>query len=536
MRKLLLTLVLLAMALSVCACESSPRDNGGDPKETKSVQPFHMKAYRYEGETWKKEDLTGDGTLSEEYEYLGTERSRKQYNGDRVESLTKWYYDQSGTNLLKVVYWYIDYPTESKEYDSRGRLIREQTKIEDDHTALLRDGYAPRLPEIYNSYMKKDALNSAWFDLTVEYGIRELKTEYKYKDDTDEYESITTVDEDGDTVARVLFGEGDIVLEAEIHLRGAEYSETYNSADNSAVWSYTMRRDAEMYEDGSSSGEKKYDEDGRCTQYTLRYADDDVNIVYVETTFEYDRDTYTCTIEYYTLNSNVPSWKYKYYYDSENRKVISETYVQDDQYGGMYQTYRETNEYYPNGNKKSEFDESYDYEMGGLTPSYSETYNEEGKQLSHTDYDYGKVSFRRVTTIVEEETEIGKVRHYTESRYEDGSDEGQCVNEYYEVCMHNMYVPTEEEWVTYSRTNYSDEQKITSARVTCDEQKGYIIRIDTAFWNDEDIYEMEQTGQSPISFREYDEQGRLTAEGSYWTPGQVYPKGYISYYSYEYYD
>ena len=255
-RKLIVIIVSAALVLAMTAC-----GKGGDDRkeENKRFEPFGWQKYR------KVTDVisgkVGERRLVGEYENLGTESTLITYEDGKTTGITKWYYDETGEKLLKKVVWSEGNATEASEWDTNGRLISYLRKIEDDNPS---EDFLS-IPMEYDTYESRDYLvEKIGGNVCTDSDVKELRTEYTYRGDTDEIATIKTVTDRGEVVAYLERGEGDIVLsESWVGSLQLRYDEVYDAVTRTG-------HGVELDGEGGVSAniDKTYDEYGRCTEVT----------------------------------------------------------------------------------------------------------------------------------------------------------------------------------------------------------------------------------------------------------------------------
>ncbi|MBO4651876.1 MAG: hypothetical protein J5649_00995 [Lachnospiraceae bacterium] len=494
--------VLLIMALVVvsAACgkpgnETKPEKDNEQEQESKERKKNGFRRYTVELDT--KGNVTSQKTLTEEYEDLITEKTYRKYRDGEVTELTRWYYDNSGEVLLKKVEWHADpyYLTVSREYDTEGRLIRYSQKQEHE-PELWEEQEEIRLPEEYSQILRN--LDTYAFSVFyAKFDAKELKTEYTYKDDGS-IKSIQSVTENGDMIALVECGEGDIILKQEYNFNQYRYKEAYNQETGKGTWELYSENVLDEHGVWSwaleLSGEVEYDKDGKATrrtEYTENHPDS-TTYLSKETLYYPAGDNVQANTTAYDL-TGTESYRIQSVYDEKGRETIM---VQE--YFGTYSNtdpikYIVTRTYHENGEIATQSSKYFDYKKNEYLLNAEEERDADGGSLIYRQYDnLGKLEQESVTEYIQVDGIAGKVKRTDASEYTDGV--GQLKTQRWYICVKNPY--NEDVWFNYSyiefdkRGNGKDNYKAEF------DEEGCLIKWSLAV--DEDL------------FTEYDVQGRPT--------------------------
>ena len=441
MRRFIAGSIVVAAMLFLAACSK------GEPE--KKLPGFGFREYSVDPEDESKRRLV------EEFENLGTETTRKQYDEkEKLSELEKKYFDGTGEHLLKTVCWRDDFPTRSEEYDMQGRLVLIQEKYEDGFDPYaFDDGLVHRLtmPSEYryqNPVLRGLDYSFSWLmsNYTVDPSIRELRTEIVYKGDTDEIESIRTVTETGETVGVMEFGEEDTVLSVLLTGDAKRFEENYDANSRTGTWKYTDSAASEWHKE--AFGEMEYDSSGRFIRYTLNEADGR----YFERSFEYEDGGYW-EIERWgdDRQSNDISHRYYYDYEYEDEVTLYEWYtkgmngnvyremtclIERDENGAeIAQTYKYYDE---SGNETNESREEYAYYEDGnesryLRYRFEDAWDENGEMKPQKK----RYLFFERTTVTSEKTGLGETVQTIEKAYSYG--ECDTIQEKQEVFLPDLY-------------------------------------------------------------------------------------------------
>ncbi len=520
-KRIVALILVLVMAVQAFAC-GKPSDD----VEEEVKQPYSYKkyvCYKYPGNDNVKK------TLIEEYENLITERTKKLYDQDSGElfSITKWYYDETGSQLLKQVNWSKGL-SESYEYDTKGRLIRQSRKFEDsDNDHSQGNQYsALSIPEECFRFSKKlDLKMGADFDLMkfpLDSSVTELVTEYSYKDDTEHYESISTFDNNGNEVFSLRLGDEDVILGLYITGEGNRYWETYYSDVRSVS--------AGTYESGNLviTLTREYDETGRCRKEEAEIQRPNAENSRIEILFEYDTDGYVQNFTVYN-GEKVTLRKSERYNNSDLLLWTERRESSTDTDMGSEIVNRTSYTYHENG-MLATMQQEISFDGGVNTSKTIGSYDEEGNWIMSAYYTSdGELSEKISTEITKEQTELGNVRHDREYRLSSGPG---TETDY--VYLPSMEDPDRMEWVTF----YEKEVSLGRDHV--------YINAEAEYTNDGKLKRVEYYFESPsveegrlngYTFREFDEKGRTVMYGTQVAEKDVALNGYESmYYVWEFSD
>ncbi|MBR4812900.1 MAG: hypothetical protein IKZ69_03235 [Lachnospiraceae bacterium] len=490
-RKLIAIIVSAALVLAMTAC-----GKGGDDRknETKEYEPFGYRVYRTETEPMVA--YHGEQELVREYESLGTESTWITYYNGEVDEIRKWYYDEAGEKLLKQVVWSTRRPTVASEWDTNGRLIVYLQKIEDDNPT---EDYLS-IPTEYNTYDKRDYLVKEIGGYNCDdRDVKELRTEYMYRGDTDEVATIRTVTDRGDVIAYLERGEGDIVLsEIRVGQGLAKYEEVYDAATKTG---HGIEQDV----DGSvlEYVDKTYDESGRCTEMIQSFCYDGFIHYQKQTSIVYSGDgsaeatvivlEYSNTREFSEL---LPSSQTCYSYDTDQRlekKTISYyPWGAEINEGELYLDSAENYSYYESGQLKRTECYAQNDETDQLYLQSVVDWDEEGNKIS--DVTWASDGFYSSTIIyeyVEDPAVHGRVLHTVQKFYE-GQAEPQGAVEYWECnCSNEREYKTWEEYNRESTSGYGGYTTITPIY----DEEGYLSGISWSMDDYKDIMELDRQGR-----------------------------------------
>ncbi|MBP5461826.1 MAG: hypothetical protein J6Y20_06850 [Lachnospiraceae bacterium] len=482
MKKGMIIFLAVTVAMMTVAC-GKPKDK----KKSFDVYGYKMYSVNPEGET--------EYTLLEEYENRGTERTLIKYIRDgavtAVGERTKYYYDDTGEHLLKVVTWREAGVTISREYDFQGRCIVELAKYEEGYYPGMDHGDETTvlsLPLAYWTYTDKAYrhLHAYFRDRIVSPSKRELRTEFTYRGDTKEIAGICTWDGDGKVVALLERGEGDIVLSEVVEASLQRYEETYDAETRSSSWRYYSEDTIEYY------GERKYDSEGRCVLFTKH---DPMLSEYEEYTYQYEENSFLETIRYFE-DTGEKTEEVRYRYDYAGRELEREIY--DQLSGKQVLRMRTSREYDGDGRETVYIEEEYDGKGNLLWGIRNDTEYDDanGKTLLYrTELTVsGTQQERRLmeTTQVTYSTDasLGKIRITERTQFApyEVDTNGVIVSgnidsiydKTYEVCLPDMCDHTKENWVCYGHTqtwDQNDDRK-TEEPITAEIDKdGYLLTL-----------------------------------------------------------
>ncbi|MBP5230528.1 MAG: hypothetical protein ILO68_02255 [Clostridia bacterium] len=469
MKRLLAIVLTIVVMLSLVAC--------GKPEKGKQASKYGFKKYSVDPNN------ESDRKLVEEYENLGTERTQTIYDeltGD-VTEVNKWYYDNAGEVLMKEVRWRKGNPTTSLEYDEKGRCIVVMSKIE--HADIMNaetGALALTLPSEY-LYNCPHILDMTLYRLaplyyiTLDDMITEIRTEYTYRGDMEEIQSIRTTTNTGETVAELVYGEGDIVLKGrfvgEIYL----YEETYDPDTRTGRW--MVKRHGESYD--YFGGEKKYDQQGRCI-YAYK-EDDNMEEWFTVFEFVYEPDGYWENVSK-GRHTDTAELRERNKYDSEGRFVCYELYYTPDS-GETILTYRSTREFLDDGRIACAREEYWDrsgnsrYEDNETT-TYEYTDSDDGAvcRVYQERYDKRFQESEERKTVMEVSGIIGQVSRIESTSF-NSVGEVTAYSEYYRLNLPDRYVRTEESMVEYSGKNVVSGE--TNEEITSEfDKQGHLRKVE----------------------------------------------------------
>ena len=484
-KKLIAIVIAAALVLALTAC--------GKGGKNKKNEPFGYRKYTITTDSGIEEGRE----LAEEYENHGTESTLISDDEGKAYDIRKWFYDETGEKLLKEVAWSKGSPTVAKEWDANGRLISYSQKKEEDNDT----DFNLEIPTEYNAYDDREYLvKNIGGKYFTRKSVKELQTEITYRGDTDEIATIRTVTDQGDVVASLERGEGDIILsETWEGSYQASYGEAYDEATRTGYGS-------EQNEDGMICGyiEKTYDENGKLTRVleysctdgwkTLEY---DTSIVYSE-----DGSSQVYRIQYYTYllrsdSEELAKWYETHYsYDADQR--LTEEIVfrypiwEEENYTEKRFDSSKTYTYYENGQLKKEEQYEFDEETSQVYPSYTVEYDKEGNELSEEYYTpdgyYSSVSTYEYT---DDPAVCGKVLHTVTKRY-GGQEEPKEVTELWK-CSYSV-VREYDSLVTYRR-EYTGEGVDDVSTTPVYDKDGYLSEIKWAMAGYEETTELDRKGR-----------------------------------------
>ncbi|MBR7020537.1 MAG: hypothetical protein IKI15_05735 [Lachnospiraceae bacterium] len=495
-RKLIVIIVSAALVLAMTAC-----GKGGDDRkeENKRFEPFGWQKYR------KVTDVisgkVGERRLVGEYENLGTESTLITYEDGKTTGITKWYYDETGEKLLKKVVWSEGNATEASEWDTNGRLISYLRKIEDDNPS---EDFLS-IPMEYDTYESRDYLvEKIGGNVCTDSDVKELRTEYTYRGDTDEIATIKTVTDRGEVVAYLERGEGDIVLsESWVGSLQLRYDEVYDAVTRTG-------HGVELDGEGGVSAniDKTYDEYGRCTEVTRSVygigssysgvttkREEKTSIVYSEDgsaqayTFIYGYD------DYYSKRILGHETHYSYYPDQKLKEQIEFVYPVSDtgESGEAYFSSSTKYTYHENG--QLETVEKYASEGEGADtrayPESLEKYDDEGNRVSIECWGAdGYYTFTSTSEYTDDPAVYGKVLHTVMKLYYGAEEPGQTM-ESWEL---NYNIIREADNSMIYRFESSDPYSDVTAMAVYDVD-GYLYRVRYAYEEIEEITEFDRKGR-----------------------------------------
>ena len=493
LKRCIAVLLIMALAVASAACGKSGNEKEpGQEQEQKKKSGFR----RYTVERNMNGTVLSEKILTEEYEDLITEQTDRIYENGEVTELIRWYYDDSGEILLKKVSWHADpyYLTMSAEYDAKGRIIRFSQKREHEiaEGAEKEKMYFPEeyYPFIFDS--GSFAINYTDFD------AKEVKTEYTYKEGSDEIASIRTVTDTGETIALLERGDGEIILKQEYSLDSIRYKEAYDPATRKGTWEQHVKN--YLDEDGqwnwllNTTGEIEYDEAGRPvkrTEYAHNLIDGDMSSPSRVTRYSYTDDTKQVnTVSY--MNDGTKAYCYNEWYDSKGHLIQTET----ENFQGMHYQATSTITYHENGTVATQSAKFYDSENGEYLSYGEEKLDTDGVSLWSIQYNSeGQPEQEFVTEYIQMQGIDGKVRKTSCYNYNDGEKELATENLY--VCVKTP--EGEDDWINYSYKNYGGVEKGKDAYKAEFDAEGHLIKVSLADGVDSYDYLLE-----------YDAQGRPT--------------------------
>ncbi|MBO4651792.1 MAG: hypothetical protein J5649_00540 [Lachnospiraceae bacterium] len=498
LRKITTAIFVLIIVFQSVAC-SKGGNNGtvGNREETPTATPTPAK--KASGFRMYERSMSGtinDQFLKGEYEDLITERTYKTYSSDgEILELKQWYYDDTGEHLLKMVEWEAagNTPSRTYEYDLKGRLVCFTEKFEGKHTRF--DGGLD-LPKEYYACAEKEYIY-ARDDMveTLEPDISELRTEYAYREDTGELVSIKSY-ADEEQVCSLELGEGDIILSEKLRgRRGSSYEETYNPETRKGTWS--AREDdsrGERYV-REFTGEKEYDESGRCTRNVTYVNINGEESLIEDTVIVYDEEGALAT-------TNIPNgtpgslvgipydvtlyvMKTVSRYDHNGRQMKTEEYVIYD--GEMVPYAAETCTRNADGSVASITREVYNFDQMKMCVVEEETYNDVGELICQRSYDpdNGALCYDKTISYTSDPEVAGTVRLEVENGYVSPYREESMREEEYQVCMRDEF--GNDLWVTYLFSGPVGERKYGTF-----DAEGHMIRYEDGYW---DIKEFDTQGR-----------------------------------------
>lgn len=479
MKRFLLVVLGFAMLLAMLtACGKQDGDEDEDEPKEESVLP--------EGAYWYKKYVAKDNdeskkVLVEEYVNLGTERSKKLYdeNGEVIE-LYKWYYDSTGTRLLKEVVWAEGKPTQSREYDERDRLVLEKIKLEGkakpgEMTGLVIPITYAELVAGFEGYGAQRILTES---AEAEEGVIELKTEYTYFGDTAEIKSMQTTTDRGEVIGSYEHGEGDIILSCKltgrVELTGDtdgesgepiteilpwNYEETYDPETGTGTWKENFGTEYTFH------GKRDYDDQNRCNHYITYYDYYDFPLAY-DTIVEFGDDGFWVTFSRYSYD------QFDFTYAIQ-KFDLTRRIVRDERYSISAETERpfmetiDLYEYHPNG-ELSRYVHDNRMEAAYDMRETETLYDEEGnftKQMTD-----GFLSMENQITVSEDPATGETIRKSVMRYYrnpaslsepeETYSPHSYAQTETTEVRMPDIYDPSKENWVVIScETMYNEVER-----------------------------------------------------------------------------
>lgn len=496
-RKIVAVLIALTLIVAMTACGKgkNPEKNPGTPH-----------GYRvYLSQQDGSGNIIGSRILYQEFDDLVTEKSYIQYERNvdekKPEYIYKWYYDDDGEVLLKSVKWdeTMSELTESCEYDFSGRLIRYSVKQESEYSDGDLTGH-PGLPEEYMVIMGILGEEDNWLKYTILYrevkgNVKEIRTEYTYQDDSQRIVSVKSVSENGNVIASLERGDGDIIRSASFDYGTCRYEETFDAQNNKSVWKYyddswTNGEDAPLtlrYD-----GEKEFDETGRCVHYVRYDHDSDGERgLSEEAHFTHDSSGRTATIQFFFGGETVYS-ESVLQFDSEDRMVKEETFLLE---GELRPDEVKTISYHDNGTVAVENVEQWEGNKGRITPYQYREYEEDGTLLNERYYRNGELVLEQKTEYLEKQGIAGTIKQVNQTYYDSNSGEVTSA----ETALYvKAKLGNEEDWIIYSlsivRADGTTEEHYRSKF----DEKGRLIEAEM---QDGALFELE-----------YDDQGRIVRE------------------------
>lgn len=529
MAKKVIALLLSIMLMIVSAACKGGDSGNKDPEQKKNtLSKFGYRKYWYDS-------VDNTKLLEEEYEYLGTEATRKTFDRDSGEviGIKRFYYDKTGTKLLKEVYWSEDGPTSAYEYDSLGRLVRCMQKIEDDQVDNARWGKL-RFPDEYFNYEYRlcyfGVPGSILYDIDLT--VREICTEYSYDGDSEKIMRMQTTTDRGDVIASFERGQGDIILSEQLLGASSTYTFAYDEVRCVATWTY----DEDGFSEADETGACFYDTQNRCVRYFKQRMNSTygVELIYDEnggyrricTTLENERETDYREVTYDKQDNEIldlwydytdggqrylySTWESEYHSNGVRARLIISNYNP----GENHAYYVEITEYDTNG----EYLSDRTFRVGVLT---DETFYEyitvpgidgtvrhsvwDNLGVSYSDYDYDKVETYAVKAAPDPPERADRYSY---------------------------------SWEEYSRITTS--RGVSKERIEGEfDQNGRLRRIvNNTYVNQNDYvdYESNPYLSGSRSVMEYDEKGRITRMADIYFGYDNYPDGMEYGYLWEYWD
>ena len=493
-RKITAVVLSVVLTAALAACGSGKKDP--EKEKTESGKQYGVQCFR----TVKDEsgNLLESRVLNSEYKNLVKEATYTEFKGKEASAVTKWYYNDDGTVLLKKSEWKSGYDTVSKstEYDSTGRKIRYSEKMENE---TGQSGEKFLLPAEYGGLGSDYPYKYMYFN--IDRAAKELVTDYSYKGDTDKLASIKTVTDSGKVLAMVEYGDGDIVLSRMYEeVEQCRYEETYLAEENKGTWKYYNYYPTGEGEDKWdyvlwNSGEREYDGNGRLTrEKTFSLNADKEQYVSSETTYTYNETGMLAETINFTENGSV-SGKETITSDTEGRELKRVSVFVDPSDGKEKTEFISEKTYHTNGNPASSYGEQYNRELDKLCPTSYYEYNENGEETVYRTYDEkGQLQQERITDYRTEANVAGRVRNRVVTDYT--GDEVSGKRETYEVCLHSAL--GEDTWVIYREIDTNARGKASEAKLDAEfDPEGHLIKVNTDYVN---------------GVVEFDTQGRITRE------------------------
>lgn len=505
-------IVAIAMTVVLIACLTACDRGRKKPEEKESLKPHGFSVYvtrtNYGEEVYTRR-------LCEKYDDLVSEVTHTKYDvfsesGDTTD-ITKWYYDDTGTYLLKKVVWSYAWNvlTTSTEYDHSGRKIRYS--VIQDHEFYEDVHYAfPQLPEEYYNELQ-DALPEMYsilefFSGLLTDGEKELTTEYAYQGDSDKLASIKTMTGNGDVIARIEW-DGDVIINARIEGTNKRYEETYFPKDHRSEWKI-FDEDLLLGRDGEPvvhyGGEKEYDDSGRLvcgTEYV--YDENGKRDLRYENVTTYDAEGSIATLRVYDIDwIDGTAWcsENVIRYDHEGRKVKRELFEKYEDGTRSLQS-AETLTYHKNGEIATEVCETRDSKAGKMTPYEYREYDENGENLVYRRYSNGKIDFDREQEYLDVPGIAGKVMHTLRISYYEG--EFYYSSDEYSVGVKVGAV--DDYWIEYRDCVKMGQEGPEEYYSAAFDSVGNLVRVDHNFGGGWEEYEYDSQGRLVRSTNNNDE-------------------------------
>lgn len=559
MRKAVAWIVLVVLVVSLTACGREKKE-----EDTRPNGSYGYKKYRY------REEKEKEKILLEEYENLVTEAVRNTY--DELGVLISTYhafFDETGEHLLKDISRTIGVTVVTKEYDSLGRCIVEkicgdaesgaentvkgQTYLENYSEVAgwrVSTNGLP-LPIQYQAFCSNSLTGIPSYiayglflgQLMTEPSVKEIRTTYSYRGDTEEITGLRTMSQDT-VIAELELGDGGVVLKETVHAVDLQYEEIYDPSENKA----TFRGNTD---EGSFRGVKEYDSEGRCLSinfYGVDYrmeqgdtGDRDTNYRY-ETTFSYKDDGYIQEEAEYLVNGEGEPerhlLKHKEY-AGNGLLVFSENYTEDE--NGILRVQTQEIYEYAEGGELTKISVRYYWdETDGYAMIYEFEYTENGVISRYYEGSYDAGEYHLDTKkedryeYYDDPSKKGKLLHITmtgEEIYAAMRDDydllsvnrGSMVAEANAIALQNDYdLPKQDLGVAAAGldtwfTSFIEEENWVLYSYVISDGGLNVKTIQSKFDDEGRLRELEwqenydnSTGEAGSVFRnEYDEQGRL---------------------------
>lgn len=495
-RKIIVAVLIVVLVVASTACKRNEKNEKNRKSERK---PSGYRKYMFE--TDSDGDTVYDRLLIEEFEDLVSESTLVSYGYDQKPyKINKKYYDDSGEYLLKQVNWSSYLPTESWEYDWKGRVTLYAQKNEVSGEGASSNCLS--VPNAFTDFQKKDGIKIKFYNGYNSINTGEMRTEFTYKGDSDRIATMKSVTGDGTEVCSLELGEGDIILSAIfVGESSVSYEETYIPEDRRSEWTYQTEEysfdsNGEYTQLVYYSGEREYDDRGRCTFSREYNGVGEERELYRETSYTYDGDEAVEVVSYYS--GSVVCDRETTWYNQDDKPLRQQTeYVTMD--GQWYVARMCTYTYHPNGKTASMVVEDGDSNMAMRKVS-EEQYDENGDETVERRYAQGELYYESSVSYIEVPGISGTVR-YTVEEYYDTENNSKQGWEQYALCMLHG---TEEQWVSYCMKSYDDSTV------------PYDVSDYGVFDEDGHLLKVTDGGGSYMTYAEYDKQGRLCLTKSTW--------------------